>query len=211
VSDKTLPIDENSGTGRVVAAKYSSMFKLAIEELFHDAGKAGFRVTPDEVMDLIDQTLQEFFDRSVEPEIGATRVGRPPRIDVVAARQKIHLYAVNVYYRTYFPRKAGMEGKQRRGAPRLSEEYLERIRQLSKKGWNPAQIATELGQSDPGAVDRISKQMEIADERWSEIVADFQRRGQDQFAAAALNKPKLRDERPHQHKPRTKPRSSRPK
>jgi hypothetical protein len=209
--DNVPPADRSDISAKEQAAKFHSKLREWIDMIFELARADGSHLTPDEAMKTLDEVLKKWSEVLAKQDLSAHDTRRPIRIDVVASLQKIHHYAVDVYYKTYFPRRGGMEGKPRRGAPRLSMEYLERIRQLSRQGRNAAQIARELGQSDPGAVDRISKQIELADRRWAEIVADYQRRGQAQFDAAALDKPKLREKRPRQRKPRTKPRSSSPK
>jgi hypothetical protein len=128
--------------------------------------------------------IADAYERAgLEAEKGSTNwPHRPLRVDIVAARCKIHHHAVDLYYRTYFPRKPGIKGKPRRGAPQLPLEYLHQVLTLSKKGLNPAQIASKLGQSDPKAKGRIVKQIVIAEKRYAEIVANIRALGAKQEA-----------------------------
>jgi hypothetical protein len=148
--------------------KWIDIFQQSLKDIFDAARISGVRLTPDKAMAMLDDDVAAFEKAGgLEGNAGSASPSLPAlRIDVVAIRRKVHHCAVDLFYNTYFPRKAGTEGKPRRGAPSLSDEYLDQILQLCRKGLNYAQIADRLGEPK----DRIRKRIEIAERRYREAV-----------------------------------------
>ncbi len=167
---------------KAIKDKWTRICSETLEDIFSAARQSGIVLTPDEALIELDDALKAVFFSKAGSEERSAEAGlhRPLRVDAVAFRTKIHHRAVDLYYQTYFPRKAGMEGKPRRGASNLSLDYLHQVLTLSREGMNPAQIATKMGQLDPKAKGRIAKQIRIAEKRYGEIVANIQALGHRQ-------------------------------
>jgi hypothetical protein len=215
VANNDVPlVGEFLASSKMVKTKFRFIFKRFLDEMFEVAITAESRLTPDAAMRELDDVLESVLEAMDKTKTATVRPSRPLRIDVVAARQKIHHYAVDLFYRTYFPRKAGMEGQPRRGATGLPLEYLDQVLKLSREGKNPAQIATLLGQVGPGAAGRISKQIRLAEKRWAEMLANIRRLGAIQQARLRAKVPvesQSRGKRCPRRKPRTEPGPSSPK
>jgi hypothetical protein len=69
------------------------------------------------------------------------------------------------------------KAKDRRGAPSLPTEYLDRILQLRRQGLNPAQIADRFGQPK----DRVRHQVKIAEKRYRDAVEEARKLGAAQW------------------------------
>lgn len=101
------------------------------------------------------------------------------RFDFDAYRREAHHYAVDQFYKTYFPR--------RRGAPPLPDYYLDRILRLRRKGLNYVAIAEKLCQPK----DKVRKQVEAAEKRRQEAVERIERIKQ-QFPHLVAQEPGLK-------------------
>jgi hypothetical protein len=170
------PTGDSVPNTKALKDKWTGIFFETLKDIFALARQYGIRITPDQALEELDDALEDVASRIVlldqpHPE---SAPHRPLRVDVVAIRTKLHHKAVDLYYQTYFPRKAGMEAKPRRGASTLSFDYLYEVLTLSRKGMNPAQIATKMGQLDPKAKGRIAKQIRIAEKRYGEILSKIQ-------------------------------------
>jgi hypothetical protein len=171
---------ENQASPKAMKAKWSDSFDQFLEEIFVVARTNGFRLTPDQAMAELDEALASILATPDTPEKDRGLTARPRlavRIDIVALRCKVHHFAVDLFYKTYFPRRSGTEGKSRRGAPPLSTEYLGHVLMLSDRGLKPFEIAGKLGQSDPRGKDRVRKQIAAAKKRYLEIVSNIRKLG----------------------------------
>ena len=169
-------------------ARLQGDFQRLLEAIFEDERTSDSTLTPDQAMDSLDEmlaTIAAALDSSDSKKNSPAHPRLPLRTDTVAFRRKIHHYAVDLYYNTYF-RRTGKERKHGRGAPPLPDEYLDQILRRARKGMNPAQIAHELGQSDPGAKDRIRKQIGTAVKRYSDAAENIRRLGAAQLRENAV-------------------------
>jgi hypothetical protein len=178
----TGSLSDRAPNTKAIKDKWRRICSETLEDIFSAARQSGVVLTPDEALIELDDALKEVFSKAgvLEGRAGKAGLHRPLPIDVVAFRTKVHHRAVDLYYQTYFPRKAGMEGKPRRGRSRLPLEYLDQLLTLHKKGLNPAQIASTLGESGLKAKGRIAKQIRIAEKRYAELVANVQALGRRQ-------------------------------
>lgn len=136
-------------------------YRRMLDLIFEECASDGITVWPDEAMDWMEEYLEKLASDGEQSKLGETMSGLASnlRFDSAAYRREAHHYAVDLFYRTYFPRK--------RGAPPLPTAYLDRILQLRFKGLNYVSIAEKLGQPK----DRMKKQVEAAEKRWREAVA----------------------------------------
>jgi len=141
--------------------------------IFKEFDSEGIIIEPDEAMQEMDNLLDKllFHDSQQANTEGATR---PPvlfRFSSAAYQRDAHHYAVDRYYKTYFPR--------RRGAEPLPDTYLNEILELRRKGLNYVAIAQKWGVPR----DRMRKQVEAAEKRLRELGEELKRRF-PQFVAA---------------------------
>jgi hypothetical protein len=143
-------------------------YKPVLEDLFKECAAIRVQLTPDRAIEEMEVIFGDVF-RTVSAGTGKEANKDPDgepglifRFDEPAFTCEAHHYAVDLFYRTYFPRG----GTQRRGAPRLPTEYTDRIVRLKRQGMNYAQIAAMLGQPK----DRMRKQVKAAEKRWQEAV-----------------------------------------
>jgi hypothetical protein len=154
-------------------------YKLTLDSLFSEFESKEFLLTPDVAIEKMELAFRRILSDSgseAQPD-SSSRPGQPFRFDETAFTREAHHYAVDLFYRTYFPREAGGERKSRKGAPQLSIEYLDRVLKLSDEGLEPHEIAERLGQSDPQARDRIRKQILAGRKRYIEIVHNIRKLG----------------------------------
>lgn len=99
--------------------------------------------------------------------LGATTIRR---LDTAALRRDAHHYAVDLFYRSYYPR---------RGAPPLSLGYLDSLLNLKAQGLNNQQIAKKLGAKTEEEVkkgaDRIRKELDAVKERHAKMVNEIRK------------------------------------
>jgi hypothetical protein len=166
------PTSELVPSTKTLKDKWTGIFFDTLEDIFTTARQNRIFLTPDQALTELRDALKGVCSQAgfLDAPDSRSALHQPLRFDVVAFWTKIHHRAVDLYYQTYYPRKAGMEGKPRRGASRLSLEYLDQLLTLRKKGLNPAQIASKLGHSGPKARGRIAKQIAIAEKRYAELV-----------------------------------------
>jgi hypothetical protein len=147
-------------TARELRKMWRKGYRRLLDLIFEECASDGITVWPDEAMDWMDELTERLFKTILQSEQGRDASGSDSilRFDYDAYRREAHHYAVDRFYKTYFPRK--------RGAPPLPKAYLDRILQLRFKGWNYVSIAEKLGQPK----DRMKKQVEAAEKRWREAV-----------------------------------------
>jgi hypothetical protein len=150
---------------------WRSLYKPLLEDLFKTYASIRVQLTPDWAMEEMDEVFSDVF-RRINAENGPEAKKDPGaqprpifRFDESAFTREAHHYAVDLFYRTYFPRRS-VEGKSRRGAPSLPTDYVDRILQLMRRGLGYAEIAKNLGQPK----DRMRKQVKAAEKRWSEAL-----------------------------------------
>ena len=140
-------------------------YRPTLDDLFKESESAGLWLTPSAAIEEMAQCFKSVLDRSDaggSSQLKDNLLGRATfRFDDVAMTCEAHHYAVDLFYKYYFPRTPASTGKARRGAPPLPREYLDRILQLRRQGLNPAQIASRLGQP----TDRMRHQVKIAERR----------------------------------------------
>ena len=174
-------------------------YKPTLDDLFKEFESLSILLTPDAAIEQMDGLFKWVLDHTESAdssELTNDPIGRPTfRFDDVAMTREAHHYAVDLFYKYYFPREPGSQGKSRRGAPPLSMEYLDRILQLRRKGFNYVKIAEVLGQPK----DRMRKQVEIAEKRYCEAVKRVRELGAAQSCKNGTNELALR--------PRAKPKS----
>jgi hypothetical protein len=129
-----------------------------LDSIFEECASHEITVGPDEAMDWMEGYLEKLASDGKQSNLDETISGPASilRFDFAAYRRDAHHYAVDRFYKTYFPRK--------RGAPPLSTGYLGRILQLSREGKNVAQIGKLMKQRK----DTIGKQLAVAEKRWRE-------------------------------------------
>ncbi len=131
-------------------------YRQVLDMIFEGCASEEITLEPDEAM----EWMEELFDRLVsdsrqdKPKEDASGPVAVLRFNYDAYRREAHHYAVDRFYKTYFPRKRG-------GEP-LPISYLDRILELSRKGMNTAQIATLMKQRQ----NTIAKQVAVAEKRW---------------------------------------------
>jgi hypothetical protein len=139
-------------------------YMSVLDSIFEQCASNKILVGPDEAMDWMEGLLKSLVTTGEEaPNEGSPRESPTFRFDDDAFRREAHHYAVDRFYKTYFPR--------RRGAPPLPSAYLDRILQLRRKGFNYVAIAKELGQPK----DRMRKQVSIAERHRREVVDSLKR------------------------------------
>ena len=138
-------------------AMWRKRYRFTLDAIFEEYSSVGMMVTPDQAMDLMEDLLREWVNKDASEESKGT--SRPTvlfRFDSDALSREAHHYAVDRFYKTYYPR--------RRGAPPLPDYHLDRILALRRKGWNYVAIAKELGQR----ADTTKRQVEVAEKRCGE-------------------------------------------
>ena len=158
---------KDSATLRQIWRKW---YKPTLDDLFKECESLGILLTPYiaiEQMELLLEDVSRHFEEECQSD--AKKDPTPSRhyfrFDQVAFRREAHHYAVDLFYKTYYPRS---------GAPQLSIEYLNDVLELKRKGLNDPQIAERLGQS----TDTIRKQVQIAEKRYREIVSSIRELGE---------------------------------
>ena len=141
--------------------RYSQVLDWIFEE--YASGKL---IRPDDAMDLMEELLEKLVGEDEQSSLDRTTPRPVPimRFDFDAYRREAHHYAVDRFYKTYFPRK--------RGAPQLSEGYLDQILQLKSKGLNYVAIAEKLGQPK----DRMRHQVKAAELYWNKVAERIKQR-----------------------------------
>ncbi len=139
-------------------------YKNLLDSIFEECASGEITLGPDEAMEWMEECLEKLASGNDQSKLGETRSGpvSTVRFDVTAYRRETHHYAVDRYYKTYFPR--------RRGAPPLPDHYYDPILRLRFKGLNYAAIAEKLGVPK----ERIRKQVTVAEKRWREEMAKIE-------------------------------------
>jgi hypothetical protein len=146
--------------------KWRELYKPILEDLYKDYAPTNILLTPYAAVEKIYESLKSAFDRIESTASSESTSKQVFRIDDIALAREAHHYAVDLFYKYYFPRKPGSQGKPRRGAPPLPLEYLDQILQLRRKGLKDFEIADKVGQPK----DRVRKQLEIAERTWRQAL-----------------------------------------
>jgi hypothetical protein len=135
--------------------------QIILEHLYKEAVQAGVMLYPDEAMKEFSNLIREIVEVN-KFDIQEFRQSNP-RTNIIGHSQKLHHYAVDLFYRTY--------SEATIGAPPISNEYLILLVELRNKGLSHGKIAKELGMpTSPQnelrkSSDRIRKQLDIAEKR----------------------------------------------
>lgn len=174
---KYLPIESVPAktSTKHLKAKLLTDFKGYIEDIFQTAATCGKSMTPDICMTELDISIESVYKQIATTRVDTNLAARL-QIDVVAFRRTIHHHAVDLFYKYEFAARGGNDGKTKRGAPPLLNEYLDQLMAMDAKGFNLAKIADKMGQSDPQARDRIRKQLAAAKKRFSEAAQRLRQR-----------------------------------
>jgi hypothetical protein len=154
-------VGEDAEGKKVSSAKktWRELYKPILDHLFASARSSGTFLTPDGAMAALKEDLATEFPsrKGAEPTKGLTvRTYLRPRMDLVAGLREAHRYAVDLFYRTYFPRK---------GAPRTADQDLATMLSLREQGKNYRSIALFFGLPYPESKDMIRKRIESARQR----------------------------------------------
>jgi phage pi2 protein 07 len=148
-SKKTLDL-ENFNLGEIL-----------LKGFYQEVQKDKIDLWPDEAMKQLMDLMNKRAEKEKE-EIAEVLL-KNPRLDQIASLRKLHHYAVDLFYETYFGKRSG--------APPLNDKYLEQLSMLREQGLSYGQIAQKLGyktspQSEfKKSTDKIRKQLEGAKER----------------------------------------------
>ncbi|HVG20962.1 MAG TPA: hypothetical protein VNI02_18075 [Blastocatellia bacterium] len=140
------------------APKKIDLNKSYLRDFYKKAFKERIILSPDEALKKLEEVSMTIAKHN-GITISSFKVEHP-RIDLVAEARKLHHYAVDLYYDTYYGKKVG--------ATPLDDKYLEYILQLSEKGLSYGQIAKDVGlpTSPPSELakssDKIRHQLKIA-------------------------------------------------
>ena len=148
-------------TAKELRATWRRHYKRLLDLIFEECASQNITATPDDAMNLMGELTESLFKAILQSKQDGDASGADSvlRFDYDAYCREAHHYAVDRFYKTYFPRK--------RGAPPLPKAYLDQILQLRFKGRNYVSIAEKLGQPK----DKMRKQVKAAERRWREAVA----------------------------------------
>ena len=147
-------------TARELREMWRKCYTQVLDMVFEEFASQEIIVGPDDAMDCMEDLLERWssvVQKSKEDE-DASKLNTVLRFSSAAYRRDAHHYAVDQFYKTYFPRKRG-------GEP-LPMGHLDRIWTLRRKGKNPVQIAALTRQSP----DTVRKQLAAAEKRWHAAV-----------------------------------------
>lgn len=152
-------------TAKALREAWRKRYMLTLDSIFEECASNGITIKPDEAMDWMEELLEQWVGdtQQAKSKEDASSPVTVYRFNLAAYLRESHHYAVDRFYKTYFPRKRG-------GEP-LPESYLNRILRLRFKGFNYVAIAEKLGQPK----DRMRKQVEAAERRWLEAVQRIER------------------------------------
>lgn len=121
---------KKKGKGEIDFDKYN-ICKPILEDLFKKAKAEGIRLWPDDAM----LELTRLLKKAAEKHTFKTNI-EDKRIDLIAYWRDLHIYAVELHYKTYHPRK---------GAPRISSEHGDKLIEMyEKEGMSYMDIAKKL-------------------------------------------------------------------
>jgi hypothetical protein len=138
---------------------WRDLFSASLDAIYQDSAARGAFLTPDAAMAALMDDLAALFPsrKGAESEMGTTaRTHLQPRMDRIAGLRDAHRYAVNLFYRTYFPRK---------GAPPIPEDDLAKLLDLHERGLSYGQIAQEFKLPYPQSKDMIRKRIAVAKQK----------------------------------------------
>jgi len=147
-------------TAKELREMWRKRYTHLLNSIFEECASNGITVGPDEAMDWMEGCLKKLVSDGKQSSLDETMPAPVSslRFDFAAYRRDAHHYAVDQFYKTYFPRG--------RGTPPLPDSYFDPILRLRFKGWNYVAIADELGLPK----EKMRKQVPIAEKRWREAV-----------------------------------------
>jgi hypothetical protein len=169
-------------------ASWRAHYRHVLDLIFEEHAAQEIIVLPDEAVRLMEEMTERLFKDILRtaPDSDASPSMSVVRFDYDAYRREAHHYAVDRFYKTYFPRK--------RGAPPLPDSYLDPILQLRFMGLNYAAIANRLGMDK----ETVRKRLPVAEKRWREVVAGLERfKQQTPISDTARSRPKAAKESTH--------------
>ena len=152
-------------TAKELREAWRKRYRFVLDSIFEEWASCEITLGPDEAMAWMEELIERLVSDSQQskPDEGASGPVAVLRFNFAAYRREAHHYAVDRFYKTYFPRKRG-------GEP-LPTSYLDRILRLRFKKLNYVAIAESLGQPK----DRVRKQVEAAEKRWRDAVERIER------------------------------------
>ena len=147
-------------TAKELRDGWRKLYTRLLDSILGECASEGITIGPDEAMDWMERCFEKLASDGKQSSLDEAISGSTSnlRFDFAAYRRDAHHYAVDRFYKTYFPRK--------RGAPPLPDFYFDPILRLRARGMNSVVIADKLGQPK----DRIRKQVAIAEKRWREAM-----------------------------------------
>jgi len=145
-------------TAKELREMWHKRYSQILDMIFEECASDEITVGPDEAMEWMEALMERLVreNRQSDPKEDASGPVPVLRFSFEAYRREAHHYAVDRFYKTYYPRKRG-------GEP-LSISYLDQILELKRKGMNNGQIATLMKQRR----NTVAKQLAIAEKRWPE-------------------------------------------
>jgi hypothetical protein len=138
-------------------------YQFALDVIFAEHASSKLLVKPDTAMELAEDLLYERVKKDVyEVTQNTSRPTAILRFDPAAIRREAHHYAVDQFYKTYFPRK--------RGAPPLPDSHIDRIIALRRKGLSRVATAEKLAVELGLRLDTAKYQVAAAEKRWGELL-----------------------------------------
>jgi hypothetical protein len=151
-------------TAKQLREMWRKRYTQVLDQIFEAFASQEIRIGPDAALEEMENFLERLCNQSRQDESkDASSATAVIRFNFAAYRREAHHYAVDRFYRTYFP--------QKRGAPPLPEYHLDRILALRRKGKTPLAIADKMGLRK----DTAKYQVEAAEKRWHEAVDRIKR------------------------------------
>ena len=133
--------------------------KMLLEEKFKEAKAKGIMLWPDEAI----RELFDYWDNMLNSGTLKSNSQKPTltKTNHIALSRMVHLFAVELFYRTYYPTT---------GAPKLTNEYLASILKLYREKNSYRLVALELdpklsNQELISATQKIRKQVKLAQKK----------------------------------------------
>ena len=133
-------------------------WKRTLEKMFKEAEANGEFLWPDDAMRRLNAILLEAGKKQ-----NVTAILEGKQVDPIAYWRDLHIHAVNLHYRTYYPRK---------GAPRLSDEHLNKLLDMhEKEGLSYKDIAMKLELNL-----KTSEEIETAEDKYRKRIQTARKR-----------------------------------
>jgi hypothetical protein len=126
-----------------IKTEVDEAYKARLVDIFAQAKNLGETLWPDAALWKLESEIKNLVGGSPEkPSILARRKTRVSLKSGIARKKQLHHFAVDQFYKTYFPDVSG------RGRPRLPAEDREDVKQLREAGASWSEIPQKLGDPD---------------------------------------------------------------